>query len=173
MFSGFLGVTSPDDIALIIISTFCGYLFTIMIAYGELTSVYVKKLTRHFQFTWKYHIIEKYLDEWDVPQQNREKLVIFYRDFWKRRRGIIKLPKVMNLLPINLQKDILLDLSWEALKHSHLFAGEDMAFKKALSMHMIHKYYLRGDIIFKTGNTRSEMIYINSGIVQVLTLFIL
>lgn len=107
------------------------------------------------------------MDEWELPKYYRDKIVLFYHDFWKRRRGIITLPRVINLLPINLQKDILLDLSWDVLKHSQLFAGEDMAFKKTLSMHIKYRYYLPGDIIFRAGNMRAKMIYINSGIIQV------
>lgn len=155
------------EFIILIFTVFTGYLFHIMVAYGELTSVYIKKLTRHFEFTRKFHLIEKFLVDWNISDQLREKVLLFYHDFWKRGRGFKKIPDFVRILPINMRKEIEVDLSWEALKHSHLFNGEEMAFKKTLSMYMRYKFFLPGDVIFKTGHTRWKMFYLISGIIQV------
>lgn len=159
-----------SELIVMVFTIFVGYLFHIMVAYGELTSVYIKRLTRHFEFTWHFHVIEKFLNDWNLSQTLKEKVLQYYHDFWKRGRGFKKIPNMVQVLPINMRKEIEVDLAWEALKHSHLFTTESMAFKKALAMYMQYKFFLPGDIIFRTGDTRSRMLYLNSGIVQVTTL---
>lgn len=142
-----------------------------MIVYGELTSVYIKILTRHFNFTSRFHLIESFMDDWEITNKTRKRIVIYLHDSWNRQKGIRDLPSSAKFLPINFYKDLAVDIAWEAFRHSHLLAQEELAFKKSLSMHVKYKFFLPGDILFKTNDKRYKMFYINSGIIQVGKLF--
>lgn len=164
---GLVGIQTSEEVSILLVAITVGYLFRIMIAYGELTSVYIKTLAKHFEFTWRYHLIENFMKDWEIEKDVQEKVIIYFHDSWKRQRGIRQVPDSIKFLPINLYKEVALDISWDVFKHSHLFAEEDMAFKKALSLSVKYKFFLPGDIIFKTGDKRYEMFYVNSGIIQV------
>lgn len=69
-----------------------------------------------------------------------------------------------------MQKEVTLDIFWEALRHSQLFSAQDMPFKRAVSLEMKSEYYLPGDYIYTLGKVKSKMIYIVSGILQVRSL---
>lgn len=77
------------------------------------------------------------------------------------------MPSAFRLLPLPLQKEVTLDIFWEAIRHSHLFANAEMPFKRALCIEMKSEFYLVGDYVFRLGQMKNKMVYIVSGILQV------
>lgn len=74
---------------------------------------------------------------------------------------------VSKILPEVLLTEMGLDLSWHALKHSHLFRDEDMAFLHHVSVHFKHSFMVAGEIIIKKGEVKERMVYLSSGIIQI------
>lgn len=66
-------------------------------------------------------------------------------------------------------RELQMDISWVPLKHSHLFRNEDIFFLRAVAALMQHKYLCPGEIIYKRNKFKTEMIYVKSGIVVVLS----
>lgn len=77
------------------------------------------------------------------------------------------MPEVFNKLPEALKKEVAVDIFWEALRHSPMFADMGMSFKRAVSLQMKAEFYLPGDYVYKFGEIKGKMIYIVSGILQV------
>lgn len=155
------------ELVIVSMTILSGYLFHIMLAYGELTAAYLKQLKRHFQFSRKYVAVKKLLDEWQVDDEVKLKTDQYYHEFWRKRRGYRKVPPLIDTLPLSLSKHVRLDIFWDALRHSHVLGGEDMAFKKTIAVMMRNDFYLPGDIVFKGGELRNKLIYVISGIIQV------
>ncbi|XP_015514504.2 uncharacterized protein LOC107220421 [Neodiprion lecontei] len=79
------------------------------------------------------------------------------------------MPEFFHALPGPLRRSVQLDLHWEMLRHSQLFRSQDIAFKRALSCTMRHQYFLPGEYVFRVNRYSAKMIYIASGVLQVLT----
>lgn len=144
-----------------------GFIIHFMLFFAHLTETFKKLYRRQFTFIDNLDNIKKVLEELNIEKDWRHKTIDYYSIFWDKRSGIKDLPQIFERLPIPLQKEITLDIYWEALRHSHLFGEEDMAFKRELSLKMKSEFYLSGDYIYLMNDLKSNMIYISSGVLQV------
>ncbi|GJQ67840.1 hypothetical protein Trydic_g16604 [Trypoxylus dichotomus] len=63
----------------------------------------------------------------------------------------------------------MVDIFWEALRHSPFFQNADISFKRSLCLHMVSEFHLPGDFIFKAGEHKNRMVYIVTGEIQLLS----
>lgn len=101
------------------------------------------------------------------PSASQARTLEYYNTLWNKRKGISGTPNAFKLLPLPLQKEVTLDIFWEALRHSHLFTHTEMPFKRALSLEMKSEFFLTGDYVYRLGEIKNKMVYIVSGILQV------
>lgn len=66
-------------------------------------------------------------------------------------------------------KELKLDLCWNAFKHSHLFRNLEVHYLRHLSSLATLTYMTPGELIFKKGKFKSKMVYIATGVVQLLS----
>lgn len=62
-----------------------------------------------------------------------------------------------------------MDLGWDAISHSHLFRDQKLAVKTAVAKLMVSRFMVKDDVIYDSGDLKSCLIYIVSGIVQLLS----
>lgn len=146
-----------------------GFVIHNLIYYGQLTRAYAKLFRRQFLFVDNFNSIKKFLADLEIDDEWRKKTVEYYSVFWEMRCGIKKMPQIFCLLPTPLQKEVTVDIYWEALRHSHLYGQEDISFKRALSLEMQSEFFLPGDYVYRLDKLKSKMVYIVSGILQVKT----
>lgn len=111
-------------------------------------------------------IVERMNDLFRRDELIKMAFLNYYTFFW-RRRGGLKEVDVEGILPEILATEIGLDLSWHALKHSHLFRNEDVHFLHYVSTFVQHSFMMAGETIFKRNQTKSKMVYVVTGIIQI------
>lgn len=144
-----------------------GYILHYMIYFGLLTNAYIKVFRRQFNFVDNLARIKTLLCQWNISKAWQNKTIEYYKVFWDKKCGIKNMPPIFQLLPVPLQKEVCVDIFWEALRHSQMYGEEEMAFKRALSLQMRSEFFLPGDYVYSLNKTKSKMIYISSGILQV------
>ncbi|PSN49319.1 hypothetical protein C0J52_04267 [Blattella germanica] len=92
----------------------------------------------------------------------------FSDEFWKKRFGV-KIFDLASLLPTVGIREVCLDIYWAAFKHSHVFRNMDVSFLAVVATHMRYDFCLPGDVIFRQNELKSKMIYIVSGVIQVIS----
>lgn len=93
-------------------------------------------------------------------------LETYYGAFWKVRQGILNV-NMASVLPEIRQSEIKLDLSWKCFQHSHLFRAEDTHFLHYLSSYVTNYFKSAGEVLYKSGEIKSRMIYLAAGTVQI------
>lgn len=145
----------------------CGFLNHIVYFFGQLIIGRMKQFRRQQEYSRRITQIKKALDEWNTDEEIKERTMEYYSTLWSQRSGIKHMPKSFNLLPTPMQKEVAVDIFWEALRHASLFTNVELSFKRAISLVMKSEFYLPGDYVHKTGHLKFKMIYIVSGILQV------
>lgn len=135
--------------------------------FGQLTIGRIKQFRRQHEYSRRIKQIKQALTDWDIKKQIQDKTMKFYSTLWDKRCGIKDMPKCFSLLPAPMQKEVTVDIFWEALRHSSLFSDVELPFKRAISLAMKSEFYLAGDYVIKTDHYKTKMIYIVSGILQV------
>lgn len=167
MTSGILRPVKWDEQIVIMITMLAGYFSHIIYFFGQLTIGRIKQLRRQLEYSRRVSQIKKTLEEWDVKKDTKEMTIKYYSTLWSERSGIKEMPECFNLLPAPMQKEVTLDIFWDALKHATLFKDVEMPFKRAISLVMKSEFYLPGDYIYKIDHDKTKMVYIVSGILQV------
>lgn len=66
-------------------------------------------------------------------------------------------------------KEITLDLCWAAFKHSHIFREVEVHYLRYLASKMQITFLTPGELIYVKGKFKSKMVYIASGVVELLS----
>ncbi|KAK4879766.1 hypothetical protein RN001_007912 [Aquatica leii] len=75
----------------------------------------------------------------------------------------------MKIIPLGMAKEINLDVGWDPLKHSHLFRSKPTEFLRLISPYVKQTFLMPGEFIFKKNHMKSQMVYIISGVIQILS----
>nr|XP_022900850.1 uncharacterized protein LOC111413937 isoform X3 [Onthophagus taurus] len=153
-----------------IIFFFLSFIFTSFFACDILQMLFPRfALIRTYQRyrkridSWKTRI------EWSAYYINFQRLVDEYFEVSKSKiNGIV--PEQRNkILPPIIHNDIMLDISWVALKHTHLFSGAEICFLRAISKKMIFKFLCPGEVVYKKNRIKSAFVYVIAGNIDVLS----
>ncbi|KAF5281795.1 hypothetical protein FQR65_LT14542 [Abscondita terminalis] len=112
--------------------------------------------------------VKNYLAYSKISKLWRDKTMDYFKFLWKERSGIKQMPQMYHILPKQMQKEVTVDLYWDFMMHSHLFRDQNVAFKRALSVRFKNEFLLPGDFLYKVKDIKRKMVYIVSGIVQIL-----
>lgn len=144
-----------------------GFSLHIMLFLSDLIATFKKEHMNYFEFETRVSQIMGLLEEWEADDELKQKTVDYFSVFWQKRYGLKDMPEMFNLLPTSMQKEVTVDIFWEALRHSHFFASTDMSFKRSISLVMKSEFLLPGDFLFRVDELKTKMVYIVSGVVQV------
>lgn len=125
---------------------------------------------RHFYYVRRIKDIKNVVQMWRIGAKLKSLTLNYYEILWERYSGIKYMPLAYELLPVPLKKEVMLDLFWDALNHSHLFQDEDISFKRALALEMKSEFYQPGDYVRQINDYKKRMIYISSGVLEVTNL---
>lgn len=106
---------------------------------------------KNYHVTFRNTVVKFFQLTWQKMENNR----------WKR------IPT--GRIPDVLIRDILLDITWDAFKHSHLFRDNNTFFLRYLCSKMKLDCYTPDEVLVKRNHYKSMMIYIVSGIIQVIS----
>lgn len=104
-----------------------------------------------------------------VPRQLRDELNNFYDMLWAKRRGYHYDKDIFNIVPEAMRLEIMLDMYCVALKHSILFRDSNPSLMRFLTANMHQNFYCNGENVYVKGSVKNKLVYIVSGIVQILS----
>lgn len=93
----------------------------------------------------------------------------FYKLMWRKRRGITFVREIFASLPRHLRIDIKQDLVWSIFYHSPTLRRTSKSFKRWLCEFIRLEYKLPGEKFFVGIHCHTNLYYIKSGIVQILS----
>lgn len=95
--------------------------------------------------------------------------LLYFKVIWSKRHCSQTRTLTEEIIPKIMFKEIYLDISWEALKHSHLFKLEETHFLRKTAEFIKHRFYAPGEVIYKQRLPKSSMVYITTGTIQILS----
>lgn len=105
----------------------------------------------------------------EVPRQLRKEILNFYDMLWNKRHGYHYRKSIFDVVPEAMRLDIMLDIYCVALRHSILFRDSSPSLMRSLTSQMQQKFYCAGENIYVKGKLKNKLVYIVSGIVQILS----
>lgn len=93
----------------------------------------------------------------------------FFSMMWKKRGGLNRLPEVISDLPRYLRVELRNDLVWPVYYHSPILRNTSIPLKRMLCELIIPDYKLPGEKLFSGMNSQANLIYLKSGVVQILS----
>ncbi|XP_017786630.1 PREDICTED: uncharacterized protein LOC108569554 [Nicrophorus vespilloides] len=146
-----------------------GFNVQMVIFVAKLTSAYIHQQLMYFAFKIKMQVTAMFLEDLNVDEGLRQRAMEYCDKLWMLRYGNLTTPASFMMLPISLQKDISIDIFWDALQHSQLFEEVSMSLKRVISLKMRNIFLMPGTYLYKKGQIKSQMIYVVSGNIQVLS----
>nr|XP_026485505.1 uncharacterized protein LOC113393027 isoform X2 [Vanessa tameamea] len=150
------------------IAVLLGFLLTTVVFVGSLTSLFITITTRRAKYVRQLKKIKNHLSLIKMDVDTTKRIIRYYEDLWYQKSGVFK-PKLIKLLPAPLQMEIAYDLNAVPLYSSLLFRKLPEAFLRRLSVTMTHQFYLPGDIVYNHNQSKTIMICITSGVLELLS----
>ncbi|XP_050349519.1 uncharacterized protein LOC126772954 [Nymphalis io] len=150
------------------IAVLLGFLLTTVVFVGSLTSLFITITTRRAKYVRQLKKIKNHLSLIKMDADTTKRIIRYYEDLWYQKSGVFK-PKLIKLLPAPLQMEIAYDLNAVPLYSSLLFRKLPEAFLRRLSVTMTHQFYLPGDIVYNHNQSKTIMICITSGVLELLS----
>ncbi|XP_022907180.2 uncharacterized protein [Onthophagus taurus] len=135
--------------------------------YKKVHSFFIKYGSIRAEFNaWKIYS----LDEWTNYHQTLLTTVqTYYKMIWDKAKWHLQESPKYHILPWIMFKDLYLELNWHALKHTHLFRNKSVNFLREVAYRMRHNSYPSGEVIYYRNQFKEQMVYIVTGIVQVIS----
>nr|XP_022905655.1 uncharacterized protein LOC111417566 [Onthophagus taurus] len=128
------------------------------------------------KFAHRFEEINLILKRWknDVDMKNfhlsfKKTVLNYFRMSWQKNKRQFHRYVPSEIVPDIIVKEIALDVTWDAFKHSHLFKNVSVSFLRSLSVFMQRNVYYPGEIVIKKNMMKSSMVYVISGIIQILS----
>ena len=129
---------------------------------------YISRYTRLNQEINKWR--KKRSLDWKSYHRKFQELVVQHgRTCWERKESLRYKEFIGLAIPEVMYKEIILDMSWAPLKHTHLFRNEDIHFLRELAVPMKHKFFTPREVVFRSNDLKTCLVYIVSGILDVLS----
>lgn len=155
------------EILLFILAMLIGFTLDMLVFKGCLIAAFKRSNNNYNEYKIRTSAIMKLLEGWNTDAKLMTKTTEFFDVFWEKRNGVSSMPAIFQRLPVAVQKEVTVDMFWNAMRHSHIFAGLDMSFKRSVSFMMRNEFLLPGHFLYKRGELKSKMVYVVSGVLQV------
>ncbi|XP_052757891.1 uncharacterized protein LOC113513870 [Galleria mellonella] len=120
------------------------------------------------EFRTRYRLIMKEMKTTNVPLRLREKVETFYKMYWHKQRAV-SATQLLPTYPPTLSTTIYADIYFEATQKSRILCDLSYEFLSEVAKKMSTIHYIPGDAIIKRLSTKSSIIYITYGDIEMLT----
>lgn len=146
-----------------------GYLLYIYIILPKVFAESIMSLRRICTFYPHVHRITEETKRRNPSPTAHINVSKFYNLMWKKRRGILRIPEMIAELPRYIRIEIKQDLVWPVFYHSPTLRRTSQPFKRWLCENIYMDYKLPGEKFFVGPQCHSNMYYLKSGIVELLS----
>ncbi|XP_060803672.1 uncharacterized protein LOC106136834 [Amyelois transitella] len=119
-------------------------------------------------FRARYRLIMKEMSETNVPPSLRQKVETFYKMYWHKQRAVSE-AQLLKTFPPTLPTLIFTDIYFEATQRNRILCDLRFEFLCELAKKMTTINYIPGDVIIKRNTTKSSIIFITYGDVEMVT----
>ena len=143
-----------------------------VVFYGYVIASAVESLdnadAQRVRYQQKLNTITHFLKEQNVRPDMKKRVLEFCEFLWHRKKGA-NLENLFQGLPTSLQADITMSLHKDSIKSVPLFQGMELDFTKMLTLCIQPLLVHKGEYIVQKGDIGEEMLFINKGIVEVVS----
>lgn len=143
--------------------------FTRGIVMGLILADFMSYISNKFRFRNMLHKCKLMMDLMNVPKPLVDEAVECYNLWWEKNKALTFSNSVFDVFPDGIRREVRLDMYCVALKHSKLFRDCDLYLMRYLTSMMTQKFYYGGEVIYLRGEVKKKLIYIVSGVVEVIT----
>lgn len=138
---------------------------------AEMVTAIINENSHESAFEHKKQVALTSLANTNTPQIVKTKLADFFQLHWQKQDGYndSDLKSFLIKLAPSVREELMVDMNFAAMKHSKLFQNMDLAFLRCVALEMEQTYLLPGETLCQKGSNKHKMIYVVSGIVQILS----
>ncbi|XP_063898424.1 uncharacterized protein LOC110381481 isoform X1 [Helicoverpa armigera] len=121
----------------------------------------------------KYLRVKKVIEETKRRNPNdnsHEQVELYYRILWEKQSCITTTPEFIFSLPRDLRVELRQDLLWALFYHSPTLRKTSLPFRRWVTEATVISFKLPGARFFSNKNANSSLIYLKSGIIQLLSI---
>lgn len=153
-----------------VVIKFLAFLYLVSYTIGNFTIATIEELKVKYVFgNIKRSILQEISKYQRVDPILYSTCKLFFNLFWKNRKGSTIENFGIKIIPEIMAKEISLDIIWDAFKHSHLFRKRETHLLRYIAPLVKQKFMIPGEVIYKRNHFKSCMIYVVSGIIQILS----
>ncbi|XP_071053159.1 uncharacterized protein [Onthophagus taurus] len=145
------------------------YYLIFILTLSEIAFEFFQKHIQGVSFANTYNNVIVKQKKWKSPRHLQQATRVYFRNVWKDRRGYPETNFADENLPYSFKSEMMIDVSWLAFQHSHLFNKQPLPFLREISKYIKQEFKLPGEMIYKRGQWKDKMIYIVSGTLQLLS----
>ncbi|KAJ0176781.1 hypothetical protein K1T71_007960 [Dendrolimus kikuchii] len=164
--------TKPSTVSEFLIITMmivAGHLFTILVVLPKLFAEAILRLRGICTFHPHVYILVEETKRRNSSSDAHVPVENFYKLMWSKRKGVTSIPEVIEELPRYLRVDLSQDLIWSFFYHSPTLRKTSTSFKRWICEYMHYDYKLPGEKFFAGPHCHTNLYYIKSGIVQLIS----
>ncbi|GJQ69697.1 hypothetical protein Trydic_g22269 [Trypoxylus dichotomus] len=109
------------------------------------------------------------LKKLDLPRTIINKVIDYFDIIWAKTKGYSTDQSYWSFLHPSMRNELMIDVSWPALQHSHLFRSMDFNYLRYLSNFIQIEFMLPGQHLFTKGEWKSKMVYIATGTIHLIS----
>lgn len=167
------GVLPPESNLIVMqcifsyITCFCVFVPLLM----EIIEALIKTNRNKYIFQQRKQMALLALTRSDTPIIIRKKILKVFQLHWDKLNGYTdsELIPFLKTFPLSVTSELVIDMNFIALKHSKLFQNMDLPFLRCVAMAMEQTFAVPGEFLYQKDKNKYKMIYIVSGVVQVLS----
>lgn len=154
-----------------VISSYVAYFCVVIPLAVEMVHALINEHRHEYVFEYKKQKAETILTLSHTPHTVKAKVAKFFELHWQKQDGYndSDLKIFLESLPLSITEELVIDMNFRALKHSKLFQNLDLAFLRCIALEMEQSFVLPGEVIYHKDSNKHMMIYVVSGVVQVLS----
>lgn len=161
-------VANTKEALLSILSMMIGFWLLNCHYIGVLTTQVANNEKRASLFKEQLKQINTNLDSLKISKEEKRDINNYYSEFWRIKKGVKKTSN-LSLLPLSLKRELYFDINFDFFHRSLLFRDLDESFLRNLSLYVKNEFYLPKNVIYYQNVVKTFMIYIKSGVVEVLS----
>lgn len=146
-----------------------GFLLILGPSTALITNDIIKAQLHKYHYRDNIFLLRHFLKTLKIQKEVVDVCLDFYKTFWSARTGYGDRLDYQQLLPSCMYQRLLLDICWTPLKHSQLFTNCSIPLSRHISALMEQSFRIEGEVIYLKNHVKKKMIYISSGIIQVIS----
>lgn len=112
--------------------------------------------------------VKDVLQQINASPELSKQVLSYFEVLWTKKNGVNEAPELYTL-PSPLRMELMYDINIAHLQNSLLLRHQPEALLRKISLLIKHVFLLPGDVLFHQGVVKGEMVFVASGIIEILS----